>query len=596
MGTKYRALATALILCVGAASAQDVTISVKGGDSGLKKLLKKSSLALSLSESEDAHTSQDYIAGARADYKRLLTSLYTQGYYSGQISIKIDGHEAATIPPLNAPKTIRKIAISVDPGPRFKFGTAKVAPLAPDTTLPDNFAKGKTAKTGLIQDAAKDAVTAWRDASHAKAKVQTSNITANHPARTVNADIAIAPGPALRFGELSVTGTTKVSAKRIVQIAGLPTGEAYSPHQLDLAANRLRRTGTFQSVSMIEADAYTPDLRLPFTAQIADRKPRRIGAGVEYSNLDGLTVSAFWLHRNFLGGAEQFRVSGKVAGMTADWNGVDYKLAAEFSRPGTFGPENTFFATAKADIVNDPNLTLKGIKTEIGMRRIVDENFTISAGLGLEHAAVTDDLGKRQYTIFTLPIESSLDNRDNDKDPRSGYYIHAKLTPFLAVDGVDNGVRAYGDGRYYLSFGENDRVTLAARAQLGSVIGPDLADAPADYLFFSGGGGTVRGQKYQSLGVTLPSGQTVGGRSFAGASLEARIRTGGSLGFVGFYDIGYVGADATPMTNGNYQDGVGLGVRYDTTLGPIRFDVATPASGDNAGKNVQLYIGIGQAF
>ena len=41
---------------------------------------------------------------------------------------------------------------------------------------------------------------------------------------------------------------------------------------------------------------------------------------------------------------------------------------------------------------------------------------------------------------------------------------------------------------------------------------------------------------------------------------------------------------------------MGLGVRYDTFIGPIRLDIATPARGDDAFAEAQLYIGIGQAF
>ena len=65
---------------------------------------------------------------------------------------------------------------------------------------------------------------------------------------------------------------------------------------------------------------------------------------------------------------------------------------------------------------------------------------------------------------------------------------------------------------------------------------------------------------------------------------------------MGFYDYGYVGSSPTPLTDGADQDGVGLGVRYNTAIGPIRLDVGTPASGDDQFKSVEVYIGIGQAF
>ena len=46
---------------------------------------------------------------------------------------------------------------------------------------------------------------------------------------------------------------------------------------------------------------------------------------------------------------------------------------------------------------------------------------------------------------------------------------------------------------------------------------------------------------------------------------------------------------------GDWHSGAGLGLRYDTGIGPIRVDVATPLD-DDAGKSFELYIGIGQAF
>ena len=63
---------------------------------------------------------------------------------------------------------------------------------------------------------------------------------------------------------------------------------------------------------------------------------------------------------------------------------------------------------------------------------------------------------------------------------------------------------------------------------------------------------------------------------------------------MGFADAGFVGRDSF-WDNGSSHYGAGVGVRYDTGLGPIRVDLATPL-GSNAGENVELYIGIGQAF
>ena len=137
---------------------------------------------------------------------------------------------------------------------------------------------------------------------------------------------------------------------------------------------------------------------------------------------------------------------------------------------------------------------------------------------------------------------------------------------------------------------------VAGRLQFGSLVGPDLNEAPPDYLFYAGGGGSVRGFPYQELGVEVDD-ETVGGRSFIGASAELRGGITDALGLVGFVDTAYIGANSWIDDKGSWITGAGIGVRYQTGLGPIRFDIATPVSGgDDDISPYQIYIGIGQAF
>jgi translocation and assembly module TamA len=48
--------------------------------------------------------------------------------------------------------------------------------------------------------------------------------------------------------------------------------------------------------------------------------------------------------------------------------------------------------------------------------------------------------------------------------------------------------------------------------------------------------------------------------------------------------------------DGSDHTGGGLGLRYETPIGPLRLDVATPLSGDSVFGELEIYIGIGQAF
>src|SRR5690606_14678356 len=190
------------------------------------------------------------------------------------------------------------------------------------------------------------------------------------------------------------------------------------------------------------------------------------------------------------------------------------------------------------------------------------------------------------------------DTRDKELDPRDGHYIAATATPFLGFGTTGSGAQVTLDARGYRTFGRNDGLVLAGRAQLGSVLGAALLETPPDYLFFSGGAGTVRGQAYQSRGVPVEvsPGVTVdtGGRSFLGLSGEIRADVTETVSAVGFVDAGYIGAGSLGGS-GRWHSGAGLGLRYDTGIGPIRLDVAAPLSG-NTGDGVQFYLGIGQSF
>lgn len=75
-------------------------------------------------------------------------------------------------------------------------------------------------------------------------------------------------------------------------------------------------------------------------------------------------------------------------------------------------------------------------------------------------------------------------------------------------------------------------------------------------------------------------------------NLELRQRVGENLGFVVFTDSGGVASPAGSV----YRVGVGTGVRYYTSIGPIRFDVAVPADRRPNDDKFEVYIGLGQAF
>ncbi|MEM7731396.1 MAG: BamA/TamA family outer membrane protein [Pseudomonadota bacterium] len=581
-------------LWVTVASATDVILQVPAGADDLDASLRGASLSVETAASDDA-TAQDIMAATRADYGRLSAALYQAGYYGGVISILVDGREAANISPLAQASTVSRIVIRVQPGPRFSFSEASITPLVPGTTPPEGFAPGQPAFSETIGDAVRDSVDAWREVGHAKVEITDQRLTADHRNAKLSARITLDPGPRLRFGNLIVTQPSNVRPERIVEIAGLPTGKIYSTEDLRRSSERLRDTGAFSSVVLEDADTIRPVNTLDINATVTDAAPRRIGAGAELSSLEGLTLSGFWLHRNLFGGAERLRFDGEVGGIGGESGGIDYILSVLYERPATFTPDTTLVLGSRIQELDEPDFRERSIQIGGGVRHRFSDDLSGDLGIQYQFSDVDDAFGSRRLEHVLLPGGLTYDDRDDPLNATKGIFADLEVTPFIGLDNDAAGARVFLDVRNYQAFGENDRFVFAARGQIGFVSGARASEVPPDMLFFSGGAGTVRGQDYQSLGVPISPTEQIGGRSFAAISAELRADIKGPWGAVGFVDYATIGQGS--FFDGFTDDhaGAGFGVRYDTGVGPIRVDVATPI-GSNAGENFELYIGIGQAF
>ena len=588
------------LLAVDPVLALDARVQVSG-PADLQKVVESGSLVVGAAAREGV-AAQDVVAAARADYANIVGLLYAQGYYGPVVHILIDGREAANLSPFAVPGKIGTVRVQVDPGRQFTFGTAVVAPVTPKTTLPDGFAPGKPAKADLIRSAVGAAVDGWREDGYAKAAPGTRRIVARNARAVLDAEVAIVPGQKLQFGRLHVAGNQDVRTAAIQRIAGLPQGKTFSPELADTVRRRLTKTGAFKSVALEEAKTANPDGTLDFNLTVVEDLPRRIGFGAEISTTEGLRLSAYFLHRNLLHGAERLRFDASVSGIGGSSggihpgnSGIDYTLAVNFARPATFSPANTLTAMAEIALLDEPDYYERRALIQLGIERELSKRVTVTGAVQYRFSDVEDDLGKRTFQLLLFPLTGQLDARDNPLNAKGGYFLRIEAQPFVGLNATSSsGARFYADARYYYTFGSDGPLTLAGRLQAGSVVGSDLLSTAPDLLFFSGGGGTVRGQPYQSLKVPLGGDLFTGGRGFLGLSAEARVRVRKKISVVGFYDYGAISEDSVPGQGASHS-GAGLGVRYDTPIGPIRLDVATPVSG-GTGKGVQVYVGIGQSF
>lgn len=540
------------------------------------------------------------ISRAQADYRRILAALYSEGFYAGSVSIRINGVEADRFSVGDELEGEPALSLTVDPGPIFSFDEA-IIDNAPSTWAPpETFQPGAVARSTAIREAAISAVDGWRDQGHALAVLDDETITARHLDQALDVQLGINPGPVAYLAPLQVEGTENVDPAFTSRMTGLQPGARYSPEDLERAVKRIERLGVFSLQRIEEGDALNGDGQLPVTLLVEERKPRRIGIGGTLSTVDGLGAEAFWLHRNLFSRAERLRLEASVGGIgtTLDYRELTYGLGASFQKPGFWTIDTILEADAYARRETNETFTETSGGGSLGVSHIVSDRLEVGAHLfgryGVFERLDSDDI--RVFTTAGAELTAEYDGRDDPINPTEGFFAQAQMTGFHEFNFSNSGVRLDGEVRYYQRFTKSDRFVLAGRLRAGSIVGPPVAEMPDDLLFYAGGGGSVRGYGFRNIAVVEADGTQRGGQSRAEASIEARVRFSDRWGGVVFADAGSVSDGAGFDDIGNWQASVGAGVRYDTGLGPIRLDLAFPLNRRDGDPFVGIYAGIGQAF
>src|SRR5207245_674518 len=172
------------------------------------------------------------------------------------------------------------------------------------------------------------------------------------------------------------------------------------------------------------------------------------------------------------------------------------------------------------------------------------------------------------------------------------------------VPGTFNYYAFSADGRHYQRLG-SDKYVLASRLQIGNIrpYGNAQSNVPFSKRYFLGGATSIRGWGRYEVSP-LSDGLPIGGDSMLAWSEEVRAIIRGNFGAVVFLDAGNVWADSLGYKLNDLRYAVGPGLRYQTPIGPIRFDFGyqlnpTPDLVVNGTPNFRrwrLHFSIGQAF
>ncbi len=607
-----------------------VTIDIAGGDSALINAVKDASSLWKLRQ--DAPPDGDALARrAVRDFVPVIEALWGHGYYNATATISLD-RAALTIVSSDIgafsraaesyrDRAVAPITIKVEPGPLFRLRSIRVLNSAGVEFSRDELPArivglkpGDAAAASDLRAAEARIVDYFRAESHPLAKVLSIAPVVDHAADSMDVTISAEPGPAAQFGEATMVGPEHFSPAIVRSFLYIEPGDPYSPQALADARTSIRQIPAVGSVRVTEGAALDPSGRLPYQVDVTDRLPYAVGVSAKYSTTNGPAGQAYWEDRNLFGGAERLRLQADLF-YAPPWyvtsqdirsysiNDLGGRLSASFLKPALWGARNDLLIDALGERVSTSGAGFFGYEVEdadatAALRHRFSQSFWIQAGVEAQTGVATDALGRVDYTLVGMPVSITYDSTDSKLDPTRGVRLNASAAGFGTFLGSTLDLaQVKARGSAYYSLNSDSRFVLAGRVGFGAMGGPSLDDIPANWRFYAGGGGSVRGYAYNSLGPTTWWGATVGGRSLFEASAELRLRLTDTIGVVPFFDAGNAFVSSLPNFSQPLYMAAGLGLRYYTSIGPIRVDVAFPFERPyNNTRPVAVYVSIGQAF
>lgn len=133
----------------------------------------------------------------------------------------------------------------------------------------------------------------------------------------------------------------------------------------------------------------------------------------------------------------------------------------------------------------------------------------------------------------------------------------------------------------------NEKTRFLVRGELGTSATSDFNEIPTSLRFYAGGDRSVRGYAYRAIGPRNNIDEVEGGRHLIVASTEVDYEFRANWRFAAFVDAGNAFNDVSD----SMKVGVGLGLRWQTPIGPIRFDLASGL--DDPGDSLRIHLVIG---
>jgi len=418
--------------------------------------------------------------------------------------------------------------------------------------------------------------------------------------------IKIAEGRRMKVDNIFVSGNHLTSRKLILREIKLKKGD-WADYNLLLESKRnLDSLGVFSEVKIEELPSTEDSINLSVQVREGEQNFASLGLGVEtkdevrsialWENNPRPRITAEFIRNNLFRNASQLSFVGQLSV-------VDKRLVGTWQQPYIFGLKMRTYLSAYLEKEDRTTFSYERRGITLSTIRNLPAGFGLVLAAGalktrLTRLEISESQVERERLPYSIAYGSATfiqDKRDDTFNPQNGYFFSLALErayPLLHTE--SNFTKIFGKFQYFYPLAANINFQTIFRLGLAS------GTVPIPERFFAGGSNSFRGASFEMLGPKDPeSGLPLGGKMVFLLNIETRFlifkRLPNLSGAI-FYDMGNVYPEIKNFNFLNLSQAAGLGLRYRTPLGPVRFDIGWNLNPPNGKWKPLFFLTIGNMF
>ena len=485
------------------------------------------------------------------------------GYYRSTIQSKLEQHGNSwtayyTVdpgPPLKIVDIDVRIEGEGEKDPQFEK-LVKSFPLSVDQIMDQR--KYENAKSEFQQLAS--------ERGYFDAKFSRSEILIDMKNYTASVFLYFDTGPRYRFGRVIFEQDT-FRTSFLQRFVGFKQGQPYTLSALLDLQNALIDSDYFRQVDVAMRQDLTEGLEVPVGVKLVPQNATKYSAGVGYGTDTGARASLGVERRYINRSGHRWSAIWKVSQIG---NSINARYVIPLGHPNT--DQLNLSAGREEERVND-TLSRKWLISTSYTR--LDHGWQKTLFLNYQRELYKLGTEQSPISILVLPgINWTRINANNRLDTTFGNRF---LIEFRGASKTLGSNTSFFQTRLGIklirSYEKKNRIIMRGDLGLTQMYeNYDFSTVPISMRFFAGGENSLRGYNYNSIGPR-EDGITVGGQYLAVGSIEYLRILNEKWGLAAFFDMGDVENQFTLISR-RIKRGVGVGVRYQSPVGPIRVDLA----------------------